>query len=122
MSKILIVDDDAVVRSVAVRLMSQAGHQIQEAEDGVQAFDKYQDERPDVVLLDITMPRMDGLNTLVAIRRYDPKARVIMLTGLADQKIAMRAVKMGARDFVVKPFKVERLMLAVKRSLETVSA
>ncbi len=118
MAKILIADDDATVRALGVNILRQAGHQVFEAEDGAQAVSRYEDERPDAVLLDINMPRMDGMSTLVAVRRYDPKARVVMLTGLVDKQLAMKAVKLGARDFVVKPYRVDRLLLAVSRLLE----
>ncbi len=117
-AKILVVDDDPEARNVAVNVLTRAGHKVEGAEDGVQGLSKYQDERPNAVLLDINMPRMDGMSTLVAIRRYDPKARVIMVTGLADKQLALAAARMGASDFVVKPYKVDRLLLAVGRLLE----
>ncbi len=119
MAKILVVDDDVIARPVAVNLLVQAGYQVVEALDGVQAVSKYEDERPDAVLMDIQMPRMDGMNALVAIRKYDPKARVIMVTGIADKQVALAAIKMGARDFIVKPFRVDRVLSAVKQLLET---
>ncbi len=119
MSKILVVDDDAIARPVAVNLLVQAGYQVVEALDGVQAVSKYEDERPDAVLMDIQMPRMDGMNALVAIRKYDPKARVIMVTAITDKQVAMAAIKMGARDFIVKPFRADRVLSAVKLLLET---
>ncbi len=118
MAKILVVDDDSIARPVAVNLLTQAGYQVIEAENGIQAVSKYEDERPDLVLMDISMPRMDGLNALVAIRRKYPKAQVVMVTGVAEKQVALTAIKMGARDFVVKPFKVDRILLAVKRVLE----
>jgi two-component system, chemotaxis family, chemotaxis protein CheY len=117
MAKILVVDDDDYLRGLAIKLLVQAGHQIVEAKDGVQGVAKYDEERPDAVLLDINMPRMDGLNALVAIRRINPKARVAMLTGIAEKKVALTAIQMGARDYVIKPFKVERVLLAVQRLL-----
>jgi two-component system, chemotaxis family, chemotaxis protein CheY len=118
MAKILVVDDDTYLRGLSVKLLEQAGYQVIEAADGVEGVEKFEEERPDAVLLDINMPRMDGLNTLVAIRRINHKARVAMLTGITDKKIALTAVQMGARDYVVKPFKVERVLLAVQRLLE----
>ena len=119
MAKILVVDDDVIARPVAVNLLVQAGYQVVEALDGVQAVSKYEDERPDAVLMDIQMPRMEGMNALVAIRKYGPKARVIMVTGIADKQVALAAIKMGARDFIVKPFRVDRVLSAVKQLLET---
>lgn len=117
MTKILVVDDDNYLRSLSIKLLQQAGYEVLEAVDGVDGVSKFEDEKPDAVLLDINMPRMDGLNALVAIRRINPKARVAMLTGVTEKKIALTALQMGARDYVVKPFKVERMLLAVERML-----
>ncbi len=118
MAKILVVDDSAFNRSLVSRPLVSAGHVVIEAADGVQAVDKYEDERPDAVLMDINMPRMDGLNALVSIRKHDPKARVAMLTALAEKQVAFTAIKMGARDFVIKPFKEDRMLAAIQRMLE----
>lgn len=117
MAKILVVDDDNYLRGMSVRLLQKAGYQVVEASDGVDGVAKFEDEQPDAVLMDINMPRMDGLSALVAMRRINPKARVAMLTGLAEKKVALTAVQMGARDFVLKPYKVERVLLAVQRLL-----
>ncbi len=117
MAKALVVNDSAFSRSRVASLLQAAGYQVVEAADGVQAVDKYQDERPDAVLMDITMPRMDGLNALVAIRRYDPKARVMMLTAATQKQTALTAIKMGARDFVIKPFSEDRVLAAIRRML-----
>ncbi|MGE5618078.1 MAG: response regulator [Sphingomonadaceae bacterium] len=119
MPKILVVDDDDVARPVVVNLLKQAGHRVIEACDGVEGVSKYEDERPDAVFMDITMPRMDGLNALVAIRRKDPKARVIMVTAAAEMQIAMTAIKKGARDYIVKPFKVQRILAALEKVLDS---
>ena len=77
----------------------------------------YQRERPDCVLMDITMPEMDGLDALVEIRKQDPTARVAMLTAMGQQTIVMDAIKRGARDFVVKPFQADRVLAAVAKLL-----
>lgn len=117
MSKILVVDDAAFMRLRAVKLLSEAGYTVIEAENGRLAVEAYTRERPDAVLMDITMPEMDGLEALTAIRAFDPMARVAMLTAMGQQTIVMDAIKRGARDFVVKPFAPDRVLGAVGRLL-----
>ena len=117
MSKILVVDDAAFMRLRAVKLLSEAGHDVIEAENGRLAVEMYVRERPDAVLMDITMPEMDGLEALTEIRRADPTARIAMITAMGQQSIVMDAIKRGARDFVVKPFAPDRVLGAVDKLL-----
>jgi two-component system, chemotaxis family, chemotaxis protein CheY len=117
MAKILVVDDAAFMRLRAAKLLVEAGHEVIEAANGRLAVETYLRERPDCVLMDITMPEMDGLEALAAIRLQDPQARVAMLTALGQQSIVMDAIKRGARDFVVKPFAPGRVLAAVNRLL-----
>ncbi|HJX68322.1 MAG TPA: response regulator [Candidatus Limnocylindrales bacterium] len=117
MAKILVVDDAAFMRLRAAKLLVEAGHEVIEAENGRLAVETYLRERPDCVLMDITMPEMDGLEALAEIRLQDPQARVAMLTALGQQSIVMDAIKRGARDFVVKPFAPGRVLAAVNRLL-----
>jgi len=117
MPKILVVDDAAFMRLRAVKLLSDAGYLVVEAENGRVAVETYFRERPDAVLMDITMPEMDGLEALTEIRRQDPSARVAMITAMGQQSIVMDAIKRGARDFVVKPFAPDRVLGAVDKLL-----
>jgi two-component system chemotaxis response regulator CheY len=117
MAKILIVDDAQFMRLRVARLLSEQGYEITEAQNGREAVDAYQKTRPDVVLMDITMPEMDGLGALRLIKQFDANARVVMLTALGQQGIVLEAIKAGARDFVVKPFEPERVLAAVHRML-----
>lgn len=117
MTRILIVDDAAFMRMRAAKLLAEAGYEVVEAENGRLAVEAYARERPDCVLMDITMPEMDGLDALVEIRRQDPTARVAMLTAMGQQAIVMDAIKRGARDFVVKPFAPDRVLAAVAKLL-----
>ncbi len=117
MAKILVVDDAAFMRLRAAKLLADAGHTVFEAENGRLAVEVYSRERPDAVLLDITMPEMDGLEALSEIRRLDPSARVAMLTAMGQQSIVMDAIKRGARDFVVKPFAPDRVLASVSKLL-----
>lgn len=118
MARILVVDDTAFMRMRLNNLLSEAGHEVVEAEDGQQAVERYGELRPDLVLMDITMPVMDGLTALEQIRGQDPSAVVIMCTAMGQQSLVMRALKAGAKDFIVKPFEPERVLTAVQRALE----
>jgi len=117
MAKILIVDDAAFMRMKCMKLLTDNGYEVVEAETGAQAVEKYQAHKPDGVLLDITMPDMDGLEALKELRKIDPGARVAMVTAMGQQSIVMEALKSGASDFVVKPFDAERVLAAVGRLL-----
>ena len=116
-AKIMVVDDAAFMRLRSARLLRENGYAVVEAENGAQAVQLYQDARPDCVLMDITMPQMDGLEALTAIRKVDPAAKVAMVTAMGQQSIVMEALKAGARDFIVKPFQGDRVLAAVARLL-----
>ena len=117
MPKILVVDDAQFMRLRCARLLTEQGYEVAEAQNGREAVEVYQQTRPDAVLMDITMPEMDGLAALRQIKQLDPNARVAMLTALGQQGIVLEAVKAGARDFIVKPFEAERVLSAVRRIL-----
>lgn len=117
MAKIMVVDDAMFMRTKASRLLSQEGYEVIEAADGSEAVRKYQAEKPDLVLMDITMPVMDGIEALKAIKSYDEGAKVIMVTALGQRSMVLEAIRAGARDFVVKPFQPDKLVEAVKRQL-----
>jgi two-component system chemotaxis response regulator CheY len=117
MAKVLVVDDAAFMRVRAARVLEEAGHTVTQAENGLQAVKKYTEIRPDAVLMDITMPEMDGLAALKEIRRVDPTARVAMVTAMGQQAIVMEALKAGARDFVLKPFQPDRVLAALQKLL-----
>ncbi|MBI1293819.1 response regulator [bacterium] len=115
--KILIVDDAKFMRVRCARILSEQGFDVIEAENGIQAVEKYQIESPDAVLMDISMPEMDGLNALRAIRELDPAARVAMLTAMGQQNVVIEAIKAGAKDFIVKPFEPERVLNSLGKLL-----
>ncbi len=115
MATLLVVDDAAFMRMRCSKLLTESGYQVVEAENGVQAVKQYQEHRPDAVLLDITMPEMDGLTALREIRKLDPNAKVAMVTAMGQQAIVMEALKAGARDFVLKPFQSDRVLATVKK-------
>ena len=115
MTKILVVDDANFMRMKFKKLLTDNGYEVVEASNGAEAVENYSDNRPDAVLLDITMPGMDGLEALNEIRKVDPNARVAMVTAMGQQSIILEALKAGAKDFVVKPFDPARVLNAVKK-------
>ena len=117
MARVLVVDDSAFVRLRTVRLLREAGHEVIEAATGQAAIDAYVRERPDAVLMDITMPEMDGLEALDQIRTLDPSAKVAMVTAIGQQSVVMDAIRRGAREFLVKPIAVGPFFSALGRLL-----
>jgi two-component system chemotaxis response regulator CheY len=117
MARILVVDDAAFMRVRAAKVLQDSGHEVAQAENGHDAVKQYRDWRPDAVLLDITMPEMDGLTALKEIRKIDPNARVAMVTAMGQQAIVMEALRAGAKDFVLKPFQPDRVLSALEKLL-----
>ena len=118
---ILVADDLAFIRNVLRDTLSTAGfHVVGEAGTGGEAVELFAEKQPDVVLMDITMPGMDGLDALRAIRAADPNACVIMCTALGQERLISEAIGAGARDFIVKPFAPERVVVAVKTALNII--
>jgi two-component system chemotaxis response regulator CheY len=116
-AKVLVVDDAAFMRLRACKVLQDNGHEVVQAENGADAIRQYAEHRPDAVLLDITMPEMDGLEALKEIRRIDPAARVAMVTAMGQQAIVMEALRAGAKDFVLKPFQPDRVLGALQKLL-----
>lgn len=115
--RVLIVDDLSFMRSAIREILESAEIIVAgEAEDGLQGVKMYGNLLPDVVLMDITMPNLDGLSALKRIRRHDPHARVVMCSSLGQERYILRAIQLGARDFIVKPFKPQRVISAVKKA------
>ena len=105
MAKILIVDDSRTSRKILREILEDAGHTIiGEAVDGEDGYIKYQELKPDVVTLDITMPKLDGIEALQLIRKFDENAKAIMITAAGQKDKMVRAVKYGAAEFITKPY------------------
>lgn len=115
MARVLIVDDLELIRALCTRLLGKAGHHVVQAPNGAEALKLYAQQRFDAVLLDVSMPEMDGLTTLQALRKLDPHARVAMLTSYKETEVVKQAIALGARDYVAKPFQHERLLAAVQK-------
>jgi two-component system chemotaxis response regulator CheY len=115
MATIMVVDDAMFMRKKCAQVLTQNGYGVVEAANGLDALNKYKEARPDGVLLDITMPDMDGLQALKEILKHDPSARVAMCSAMGQQSMVIEALKAGARDFVVKPFDVTRVIGAVQK-------
>jgi len=116
MKRIMIVDDAAFMRVSIRNIVTKNGFEVAgEAENGAVAVQKYAELRPDIVTLDITMPEMNGIEALKAIRQMDPSATVIMVSALGQEAMVRDAVMSGAKGFVVKPFKEETIMAALSK-------
>lgn len=117
MAKILIVDDAEFLRVRLNKILDTEGYEVFQAENGNKAVETYREKHPDVVLMDVTMPEMDGLTALKEIINFDAHAKVVMLTALGQESVVLEAVKSGARDFIVKPFEHDRVMKAISKLL-----
>ena len=112
--KILLVDDAAFMRKMIKDTLSKSGYtELFEAVDGADAVEKYSEIQPDLVIMDITMPNMDGLEALKTIRAKDGNANIVMCSAMGQESMVMDAVRSGAKDFIVKPFKGERILKTV---------
>ncbi|KRM05977.1 chemotaxis protein CheY [Liquorilactobacillus ghanensis DSM 18630] len=115
--KILIVDDAVFMRIKLKDILEKNGYEVAgEAQNGQEAFDKYQETKPDLVTMDITMPEVDGLESLKMIRKADANAKVIMCSAMGQQGMVMDAIRAGAIDFIVKPFDTERVIKALDKA------
>ncbi|MBI1389515.1 MAG: response regulator [bacterium] len=115
-NSVMIVDDAAFMRATLKDLITKGGYEVvAEAINGQEAVEKYKTFKPDVVTMDITMPEMDGLESLKRIREIEPAAKVIMCSAIGQQANVLEAIKCGAKDFIVKPFQPDRVLEALKK-------
>lgn len=118
MARVLIVDDLEFMRAQLRDILKRQGHElVGEARNGREALMKYAQVKPDLVLLDITMPEMDGIAALRRLRNADPACRVIMCSAISEHQMILKASQLGARDYVVKPFREERIHSAIQRAM-----
>ena len=106
------------MRMMIKDILTKNGYEVVgEAENGLVAVNLYKELKPDLVTMDITMPEMDGISAVKAIKQLDPGAKIIMCSAMGQQMMVMEAIQAGARDFIVKPFQQERVLQAVKKAL-----
>ena len=116
---VLICDDAAFMRMMIRDILTKNGFVVAgEAENGVRAIEKYKETNPDLVLMDITMPEMDGIQALQEIRKENGDAKVVMCSAMGQQAMVIESIQAGARDFIVKPFQADRVIEAVRKVLE----
>lgn len=115
---VLIVDDAAFMRMKMMKLLTDNGYDVVgEAGNGEEAVLKYQQLKPDLVIMDITMPVMDGIAAIGEIRKLDDDAKVIICSAMGQQNMVIQAIKTGAKDYVLKPFQPDRVLEAVKKQI-----
>ena len=118
MARVLVVDDAAFMRKVLSDALASGGHEVVgEAGNGNEAVQRFQALTPELTTLDITMPEKDGLQALAEIMAIDPAARVVMCSALGQESKVLESIKLGAKDFVVKPFQPAQLLEAVGKAL-----
>ena len=118
MARLLVVDDAAFMRKMVSDALTRGGHEVVgEAGNGLEAVARYQELKPEVTTLDITMPEKDGISALREIIELDPSAKIIMCSALGQESKVLESIKLGAKDFVVKPFQAERVLEAIGRAL-----
>ena len=119
MAKILIVDDSRTSRKILRKILEDKGYTIVgEAVNGEEGYLKYQELQPDLVTLDITMPKMDGLESLRLIRKYDENAKAVMITAAGQKEKMLLAMKSGAADFIAKPYEGSDGVRVIEKCLE----
>ena len=120
-AKILIVDDASFMRVVLKDILTSHGlvSQIYEAGDGIAAVDAYRQFKPDVVTMDVNMPKADGIQALKAIMKFNPKAKVVMVTSVEQKHVVQDAMKAGARDYVIKPFDRSNVAMVMSKVIRS---
>ena len=116
--RVLVVDDAAFMRMMIKDILTKNGYEVVgEAENGMKALEKYQELKPDLVTMDITMPEMDGISAVKEIKKVDKNAKIVMCSAMGQQAMVIEAIQAGARDFIVKPFQADRVLAAVRKAV-----
>lgn len=118
MAKILIVDDAAYIRFKVAKMLRANGHEVVEAQNGKEALEKYAQEKPDMVLMDITMPEMDGITAVKELKKTDPAVKIAMLSAMGQQQTVIEAIKAGAKEFILKPVEPDQILSAVSKLIK----
>ena len=118
MEKILVIDDEAVIRRMLVRLLVKEAYRVLTASNGKEGIETMEKEKPDLIVLDLKMPHMDGIETLKRIRAVNNEVVVIILTAYGTTHTAAEAMKLGAHDFISKPFDITRVRVSIRNAVE----
>ena len=119
MTRVLIADDASFMRQMIRDIIEPEGFEVVgEASDGVEVVEKFKELHPDLVMMDIVMPKRSGIDAVKGIVAMDPTARVVMCSALGQETLVMEAIQAGAKDFIVKPFKPESVVETLKKALE----
>jgi two-component system chemotaxis response regulator CheY len=119
MARILVADDASFMRQMIREIIESEGHEvIAEASDGVEAVEAYKEHQPDLVMMDIVMPRRSGIDAVKGLVQLDPSACVVMCSALGQESLVTEALQAGAKDFIVKPFKPELVASTIRKVLE----
>lgn len=117
-AKILIVDDASFMRMMLKNILTQNGYEVAaEADNGAKAIERYAEAKPDLVIMDMIMPEMGGIDAVREIMKRDPNARIVMCSALGQQALVVEAIHAGAKDFIVKPFQPSNVLEAVQKAL-----
>lgn len=116
---VLIVDDALFMRMMIRDILSKDGFDVvAEAENGVEAVERFKEVRPDLVTMDIVMPEMDGIEAVKQIMKIDPNAKILMCSAMGQQPLVVEALEAGAKDFIIKPFQPSKVIEAVEKALK----
>jgi two-component system chemotaxis response regulator CheY len=119
MARILVADDASFMRQMIREIVKEGGHEVvAEASDGIEAIEQFKKFHPDIVTMDIVMPRRSGIDAVKGILEVDPTARVVMCSALGQETLVTEALQAGARDFIVKPFKPDAVIATLRKVLE----
>ncbi len=117
--RVLVADDAAFMRHMIKEIIEPEGFEVvREAADGVEAVEAFRELQPDIVTMDIVMPRSSGIDAVKKIVEIDPQARIVMCSALGQETLVMEAIQAGAKDFIVKPFKPDAVLATLKKVLE----
>ncbi len=119
MAKLMVIDDEQGVCDLLKKLFEPEGYEVKTESDAIKALECVEKERPDLILLDIKMPKIDGIEVLSKIKSTNKNIAVIMITGYGNLESAMESMKLGAYDYITKPFDLEFIKNLVKRALES---
>jgi two-component system chemotaxis response regulator CheY len=119
MKRVLVADDASFMRQMIRDIIEPEGYEVVgEASDGVEVIDKFLELRPDLVMMDIVMPKRSGIDAVKGIKQEDPGAVVVMCSALGQETLVMEAIQAGAKDFIVKPFKPDAVVSTLSKVLE----